>query len=110
MNPQNCCPYCSPASLTCPHLLIAIARPGEVRGGALTERLSRLWKIIVASVGDDPATDPHGEYQQTWRGLCERYASAGTLAVEGDGLTAIYLADPAGMDAVVEQCIPADEL
>jgi hypothetical protein len=74
------------------------------------DRLSRLWKIIVASVGDDPVTDPHGVYHETWRGLCERYAAAGTLAIEGDGLTVIYVADPAAIEEVVETCIAADEL
>jgi hypothetical protein len=87
-----------------------MGRPGEVLGGALAERLERLWAIIVQHVGDDPETDPHRVYPQTWRELSERYSAEGDLTIEGDRWMAMYLQDPTRMEAVNEACISAEEL
>ena len=84
--------------------------PGEALAGALAERLERLWAIIVQHVGDDPETDPHRVYLQTWRELSERYSAEGDLVIEGDGWTAIYVREPDRMEAVAERFIFADEL
>ena len=95
---------------SCPHLLLCGGRPGEIRGGALSNRLQRLWQIVVEHVGDDPLEDRHGAYRDAWGQLRIRYAAAADLTVDGDDWTAIIVADPARMDAVVEACISADEL
>jgi hypothetical protein len=87
-----------------------MGRPGEVLGGALAERLTRMWQIIVQNVGDDPLLDPHQVYAQTWKDLIQRYAVEGGVTVEGDCWGAIFLPDPTRMDAVVENCISADDL
>ena len=84
--------------------------PGEALAGALAERLERLWAIIVQQVGDDPETDPHRVYLQTWRELSERYSAEGDLTIEGDRWMAMYLQDPTRMEAVIEACISAEEL
>ena len=84
--------------------------PGEVLGGAMAQRLTRLWEIIIGNVGDDPVTDPHGVYEQTWKDLLRRYSSEADLTIEDDGWTAIYLADVGRMEAVAERFIFADEL
>ena len=110
MDANKCCPYCGSPLAACPHLLICMARPVEALGGALAKRLNRLWQIIIEHVGDDPKVDPHGVYLQTWRDLSERYSAEGDLTIEGDGWTAIYLAEPDRIEAVVEACIPLDEL
>ena len=110
MNASACCPYCSSPLAACPHLLIVTGKPGEVLGGALAERLERLWAIIISHVGDDPTIDPHGVYLQTWEDLLRRYSSEGDLVIEGDGWTAIYVREPDRMEAVVEACISAEEL
>ena len=39
MDPNHVCPYCPSPADACPHLLIAMGRPGEVMGGAMAERL-----------------------------------------------------------------------
>jgi hypothetical protein len=110
MDASNCCPYCSSPVAICPHLLIVMGLPGEIFGGALGERLQRLWEIVIMSVGDDPVTDKRGVYLQSWKDLRMRYSDEGDLVVEGDRWTAIYLQDASRMDAVVEACIAADEL
>ena len=110
MNPGRCCPYCPEPSLICPHLLLCVGRPGEICGGSLAERLRQLWLIILQSVGDEPATDPHQVYGQTWRSLLERYVAEGDLAIEENGSTAIFVENATGMATVVERCIPGDDL
>lgn len=110
MDANKCCTYCSSPVAICPHLLICMGRPGEALGGALSDRLRRMWQIIRESVGDDPSTDARGVYADSWRELRDRFAAEGDLAIEGDCWTAIYVADPARMGAVVEACISADEL
>ena len=110
MNPGRCCPYCLEAASRCPHLLLCAGNPGEIFDGALAERLRRLWLIILQNVGDDPATDPHQVYGQTWRSLLQRYAAEGDLVIEGNGSMAIFVENAAGMASVVERCILADEL
>jgi len=87
-----------------------MGRPGEVLGGALAERLTRMWRIIVQNVGDDPLLDPHQVYAQTWQGLLRRYSVQVDLAIEGDRWMAMYLQNPAQMEAVVDACISHDEL
>ena len=84
--------------------------PGEVLGGALGERLQRMWQIVIEHVGDDPLKDQHGAYRDAWSQLRTRYAAAADLTADGDGWTAIFVADPSRMDSVVESCIPLDEL
>ena len=110
MNASACCPYCSSPLAACPHLLIVTGKPGEVLGGALAERLERLWAIIIWHVGDDPTIDPHGVYEQTWKDLLQRYSSEADLTIEGDSWTAICVADLGRMEAAVEECIPLDEV
>jgi hypothetical protein len=90
--------------------LIVMGLPGEVHAGALAERLRRMWQIIFDGVGDDPAADLRGVYQQSWEDLRERYSAEGDLVIEGDRWSAIYLQDATRMVAVVEACIAADEL
>ncbi len=87
-----------------------MGKPGEVLGGALAQRLERLWAIIISHVGDDPTIDTHGVYLRTWRDLSERYATQADLMIEGHGVAAIYVADLGRMEAAVEACIPFDEL
>ncbi len=84
--------------------------PGEVHAGALAERLRRMWQIIVDGVGDDPAADLRGVYSESWQELRDRFAAEADLVIEGDTWIAIYLQEPARMDAVVEACISADDL
>lgn len=84
--------------------------PGEVLGGAMAERLAKTWKIIIEHVGDDPETDPHDVYAETWRNMLRRYSSEADLTIESDGWTAIYLAEPDRMEAVAERFVFADEL
>ena len=79
-------------------------------GGAMAERLVRMWRHIVDAVGDDPVTDAHGVFARSWRDLIERYATQADLLIEGDGVAAICVADLGRMEAAVEQCIPQDEL
>ena len=110
MNQTKCCPYCPSPLAACPHLLIVMGRPGEAVGGALAERLVRMWQIVIGHVGDDPVTDPHGIYEQTWNELFQRYAVEGGVTVEGDRWGAIFLPDPTRMQAVIEACISAEEL
>jgi hypothetical protein len=55
-------------------------------------------------------TDKRGVYLQSWKDLRERYSAEGDLVIEGDTWIAIYLQEPARMDAVVEACISADDL
>ena len=110
MDPNRVCPYCSSPATACPHLLLAVEGPGQIFGGALAQRLTRLWEIIIGNVGDDPVTDPHGIYEQTWNELFQRYAVEGGVTVEGDRWGAIFLPDPARMQAVIEACISAEEL
>jgi hypothetical protein len=110
MDPNHVCPYCPSPADACPHLLICVGRPGEVFAGALAERLQRLWAIIIEHVGDGPTVDQHGVYEQAWNDLIQRYALEGGVAVEGDRWGAIFLADPACMAAVIEACVPLDEL
>ena len=110
MDPNHCCPFCAAPEIGCPHLLIVMGLPGEVLGGVLSDRLHRMWQIVVEYVGDDPSTDARGVYADSWQELCMRYSDEGDLVIEGDRWTAIYLQDASRMDAVVEACIAADEL
>jgi hypothetical protein len=110
MDANTCCPYCSSPVAICPHLLIVMGSPGEVHGGALAERLRRLWQLVIDHVGDDPRQDCRGAYRDTWFQLRGNYAVGADLAIEGDEWTAIFVADPCRMDCVVESCIPLDEL
>ena len=110
MDANKCCPFCVQPVDYCPHLLIAMGSPGETIGGALADRLKRLWGIMIVNVGDDPATDTRGVYLQSWKDLRERFSDEGDLVIEGDRWTAVYLQDATRMDAVVEACIAADEL
>jgi hypothetical protein len=87
-----------------------MGRPGEALDGALATRLSSMWQIIVDSVGDDPATDTRGVYADSWQELCVRFGRASELAIEGDDWVAMFIKDVDQMDAVVENCISADEL
>jgi hypothetical protein len=110
MDPNRVCPYCSSPATACPHLLLAVEGPGQIFGGALAQRLTRLWEIIIGNVGDDPVTDPHGVYAQTWRDLIQRYALEGGVTVEGDRWAAIFVEHTARIGTVLEACIPLDEL
>jgi hypothetical protein len=84
--------------------------PGEVNAGALADRLRRMWRIIVDSVGDDPLSDARGVYADSWRDLRDRFAAEAALVIEGESWTALYIQDETRMDATVEACISADEL
>jgi hypothetical protein len=110
MDANKCCPFCVPPVDYCPHLLIAMGRPGEVHGGALGERLRQLWEIVIGNVGDDPAADLRGVYSASWQELRDRFAAEADLVIDGDTWIAMYLQEPARMDAVVEKCIAADDL
>ena len=110
MNPSKCCPYCPSPAEPCPHLLIVMGKPGEVIGGAMAERLVRMWRHIVDAVGDDPVADARGVYSESWQALCVRFGRASELAIEGDDWVAMFIKDVDQMDAVVENCISADEL
>ena len=110
MNQTKCCPYCPSPLAACPHLLIVMGRPGEAVGGALAERLVRMWQIVIGHVGDDPALDARGVYSESWQALCVRFGRASELAIEGDDWVAMFIKDVDQMDAVVENCISADDL
>jgi hypothetical protein len=107
---DKCCPFCAPPVKSCPHLLVSMGKPGEVLGGALGERLQRLWEIVIMSVGDDPAADARGVYSDSWNELCARFGRASDLVIEGDDWVAMFIKDSDRVDAVVEHCIAADEL
>ncbi len=87
-----------------------MGKPGEVLGGALGERLRKLWQIIVDNVGDDPSTDTRGVYLQSWRELQALYAAQADLTIAGDDWIAVFVSEVAAMDSVVEACVPLDEL
>ena len=91
-------------------MLIVLGSPGDVIDGALAGRMRSLWNIVIENVGDDPATDPHGVFADSWVELRARYAREADLVVEGTDCVAIYIADPSRMAAVIETCIPLDEL
>jgi hypothetical protein len=84
--------------------------PGEVNAGALSDRLHRMWQIVIEHVGDDPSTDARGVYADSWRDLRDRFAAEAALVIEVNTWIAMYLQEPARMDAVVEKCIAADDL
>ncbi len=84
--------------------------PGEILGGALGERLQRMWQIVVEHVGDDPSTDARGVYADSWRDLRDRFAAEADSMIESDRWTALFIADPSRMEDAMERCISADEL
>jgi hypothetical protein len=87
-----------------------MGKPGEVIGGAMAERLHRMWQIVIGHVGDDPALDARGVYADSWRELCDRFSTEADLVIEGESWTALYIQDATRMDAVLEVGIAADEL
>ena len=87
-----------------------MGRPGEAIAGALAERLNCLWGIIMLNVGDDSTEDVRGVYAHSWRQLHWRFRREADYAVECDRWGAIFLPDPARMQAVIEACISAEEL
>ena len=110
MDPNRCCPFCVTPVDSCPHLLVSMGRPGEAIGGAMAERLHRMWQIVIGHVGDDPALDARGVYSDSWRELRDRFAAEADLVIEGDRWTALFVADPSRLEDTLERCISADEL
>jgi hypothetical protein len=110
MDAGKFCPFCVQPIDACPHLLVSMGKPGETIGGALADRLKRLWRIIIVNVGDDPALDARGVYSDSWQELCARFGRATDLVIEADDWVAMFIKDADRVDSVVEACIAADEL
>jgi len=84
--------------------------PGEILGGALGERLQRMWQIVIEHVGDDPLSDARGVFADSWRELRDRLAAEADSMIESDRWTALFIADPSRMEDAMERCISAHEL
>ena len=87
-------------------MLLQVGETGQIKAGAMSARLRRLWEIVRENVG----TDPGGVLDESWANLTCRFSALADVRVGREGWIWLFVADASRIPDLVEQAIPADDL